>query len=101
MLAHFSDIGITWENKDSCDEQYGYVTGLYLLYILGHTYNIITDQYVGAPGHGREPVYILNTIDKIFLSKLMTKTQLHGSKFYENLMSIITSDHTEDVSLAR
>ena len=42
-----------WKNKDVYADKYKCVTALYLLSMLAHAYNIIIDNGVGAPGHGR------------------------------------------------
>ena len=61
-----------WENTDGCAEQCRYATALYLLSMLAHSYNIVIDCGVEAPGHLREVVNGLNYTKKTFLSMLMT-----------------------------
>ena len=56
----FADMINIWENTDGCADQYQCVTVLYLLSMLAHAYNIITDCGVGSPGHGIEVVDGLN-----------------------------------------
>ena len=53
-------MSIIWENTDVCADQYGSATALYLLSMLAHTYNIIINHGVGAPGNGQEVVGSLN-----------------------------------------
>ena len=48
------------------------MTALYLLSMLVHAYNITIDHDVGAPGHGREVVNVLNATEKWFLSVIIT-----------------------------
>ena len=49
----FSDIGTIWGNIDGCAEQYICATVLYLLSMFAHEYNIVIDNDVIPPGHGR------------------------------------------------
>ena len=49
------------ENTGGCVEQYRCTTGLYLLSMLSHAYIIVIDRGVGAPGHGKTFVDVLNT----------------------------------------
>ena len=51
-------------NTDGYAEQYCCATAVYLLSMLAHSYNIIIYCGVGAPGHGREVFYGLNTTNK-------------------------------------
>ena len=60
----FSKISTIWENTGVCTDQYQCVTALYLLSMLSHTYNIITDCGVGSSGHEREVVGVLNSINR-------------------------------------
>ena len=52
----FADMSTIWGNTDGCAEQYRCATALYLLSMLAHAYNTITDRGGGSPGHGIEPV---------------------------------------------
>ena len=51
--------------------------------MLAHACNIIIDRGVGAPGHGREVVDVLNATDKKYISMLMTTVQLPGASAYK------------------
>ena len=53
-----------WENKYGCAYQYICATALYLLSMLYHPYNILSDHGDGAPGHGKDVVYGFNNTDK-------------------------------------
>ena len=65
-------MGNICRNTDACAEQYCCAIALYLLSMLAHTYNIIIDHGVGAPGHGRKVVDGLNDIYNFFLTMLTT-----------------------------
>ena len=69
--------------------------------MLSHAYNNIIYSGVGAPGHGREVVYGLNSTDKWFLSVLITTTELPSEKVYDTQMKIHTSTANTYISLAR
>ena len=47
--------------------------------MLSHSYNIVIDCGIGAPGHGKDVVDILSTTDKIFFTLLMRTVQLTGA----------------------
>ena len=61
---------------DECVEKYRCEAEIYLLSILLHTCNIITDRGVGEPGYIREVVNELNATDKGFISVLTTTVKL-------------------------
>ena len=63
----FVDMSTIWVNTVGCVEQYHCETVLYLLSMLEHSYNIIIDRVVGAPGYGIEVVDGLNDNYKRFL----------------------------------
>ena len=90
-----------WVNMDGCAEQIICATGLYLLSMLAHAYNIIIDCGVGAPGHVREVVYGLNDNYKRLISMLMKTVQMTRAASYDSHMVIHTSTETIDISLAR
>ena len=62
----FPGISNIWQNTDGFAEQYRCTTELYLLSMLSHTYNIIIDSGVVAPGYVRYVVDGLNATDKSF-----------------------------------
>ena len=65
-----------WENTDGCAEQYIFVSALYLMSVISQCYSIIIDQFISAPGHGKEVVDGLNSVDKSYIYQLMSKVQL-------------------------
>ena len=46
--------------------------------VMSQSYSIIIDQGISAPGHGKEVVYGLNAVDKLYTYQLMSKVQLPG-----------------------
>ena len=63
-----STLSTIWENTDGCAEQYRYVSALYLMSVLSQCHLIIIYRGISAPGHGKELVDGINTIDKQYLS---------------------------------
>ena len=57
----------TWERMDGCDEQYRCSTELYRMSIMSQAFSVIINRSISAPGHGREVVDGLNSIEKRFL----------------------------------
>ena len=55
-----------WDSTDGCTEHYRCATALYLLSMLVHSYNIIIDCGVVAPGNNIEVVDGLNDTEKGF-----------------------------------
>ena len=51
--------------------------------MLAHTYNIIIERVIGAPGHGRKVVCGLNYTETLFLYMLMTTAKITGVAAYE------------------
>ena len=51
--------------------------------MLSHEFSVIVDGGISAPGHSREVVDVLNTIDKKNLLQLMPTVQLTGSNAYD------------------
>ena len=97
----FTYISNILENTDGCAEQYRCVNSLYLLSMLAHTYNIITDYGVGAPVHGREVIDGFNDTEKWLFSMLMTYVQLPGVSSYDTQISLHASSAYSDLCLAR
>ena len=64
LAVLFDKMSTIWENMGGFADQYRCATVLYLLSMLGHTYNIIIDHGFGAPGNVRDVVDILNDNDK-------------------------------------
>ena len=89
-----------WENIDGCDEHYICATALYLMSMLSQDFYVIIDRGISSPGHGREVVDGLNTIEKRFLFQLMPTVQLPVTKGYGTQMVMHTETRTSNVSLA-
>ena len=56
-----------WENTDGCAEQYRCASALYLMSVISHTYSLIIDRGISAPGHGKEVVDVLNAVGKRYI----------------------------------
>ena len=70
---------------------------------MSHTYSIIIDRGISAPGYGKELVDVLNDVDNcyIYIYKLMSKVQLPWSvRFYSQII-IHTGTKNKDISLAK
>ena len=64
-------------------------------------YSVIIDQGISAPGHGKEVVDGLNTVDKRYIYQLISNVQLPGSNRFDSQMQIHTGNQENDVSLAK
>ena len=73
-----------WENTDGCAEQYRCPTVLYLILFLSQRHSIIFDQDISAPGHGKEVIDGLNTIDKRYMYQLRSTVQIQDKKYSKN-----------------
>ena len=58
---------IIWENIYGYDEHYRCATALYLMSMLPNSFSIIIHCGISEPGHDREVVDSLNTIEKRFI----------------------------------
>ena len=94
-------LGTIWENTDGCTEHYRCATVLYLMSMLSQAFSVIVDCVISAPGHGREVLYSLNSIDKSFLFQFISTVQLPGAKVYDIQVIMHTVTRALDVSLAR
>ena len=63
--------------------------------------SIIIDRGISAPGHGKEVVDGLNSVDKRYIYKFMSTVQLHGSNRFDSQMKIHTGNQKYDVRLAK
>ena len=79
-----SALSAIWENTDGCADQYRCATALYLMSFLSQSHSIIFDWYISAPGHGKEVVEGLNSVDKRYMYQWMSNVQFPGSKGFEN-----------------
>ena len=90
-----------WENTDGCAEQYICASALYLMSVMSQTYSIIIDRGIIAPGHGKEVVDGLHSVDKRYIYKLMSKVQLPESVIFDSQIKIHTGTENKDSSLAK
>ena len=70
--------------------------------VMSHCYSVIINRCISAPGHGKEVVYILNSVDKryIYIYQLMSNVQLPVSNIFDSRMQMHTGNQNYDVSLA-
>ena len=77
-----TDVNIKYNrgNNDSCSDKYRCASSLYLISVFSQCHSIIIDWGISAPGHVKEVVDGLNTIDKryIYIYQLMSNVQLPG-----------------------
>ena len=52
--------------------------------VMSQTNSIIIDRGISEPGHGKEVVDGLNTVDKRYIYQLMSKVQLPGSFIFDS-----------------
>ena len=78
-----STLSTIWENTDGCAEKYRCASALYLMSVLYHFYSIIIDCGNSDPGHGKEVVDGLNSIEKCYICQLISNVQLPGSKIFD------------------
>ena len=79
-----------WGNTDDCVEQYRCASALYLMSVMSQCYSIIIDRGISAPGHGKEVVDGLNTVDKRYIYQLMSTVQLPGSIRFDSQIQMHT-----------
>ena len=60
-----------WDNTDGCAEKCICANEIYLLSMLSHTYTIVIDRGIVAPGHGEDFVDFLNATYKRFVTMFM------------------------------
>ena len=58
--------------------------GSALMSVMSKYYSIIIDRYISAPGHGKEVVDGLNSVDKRCIYQLMSNVQLPGSAIFDS-----------------
>ena len=69
--------------------------------VISRCYSIIIDQWISAPGYGKEVADGLNAIDKRYIYQLMSIVQLTGSKTFDLQMQMHADNQEDDVSLAK
>ena len=67
---------------------------------ISQTYSLIIYWGISAPGHGKEVVDGLNTVEKRYIYQLMPKVQLPGSTRFDSQIKIHTGTKNKYVSLA-
>ena len=73
----------------------------HLMSIMSQCYSIITVRVISAPGHDKEVVDGLNTVDKQYIYQFMFTVQLTGSNIFDPQMQIHTGTQKYDVILAK
>ena len=68
---------------------------------MSQCYSIIIDRGISAPGHGKEVVDGLNTVDKIYIYQLMSTVQLPGSNRFYSHIPMHNRNQKDYVSLAK
>ena len=79
-----SGLSTIWKNTDGCTDQYRCDTELYLMSVLSQRHSIIFDRGISAPGHGKEVVDGINTIDKRYMYQLKSTVQTQDQKDLKN-----------------
>ena len=69
--------------------------------VMSQFYSIIIDRGISAPGHGKEVVDGLITVDKRYIYQLMSNVKLPGSVKFDSQIKMHTGTEKEDVSLAK
>jgi hypothetical protein len=66
------------DNTDGGAKQYHCTTALHFLSMSSMKHIITIDQAVAAPGHGKDLIDGLNTVNKMYLKELMMRTSVAG-----------------------
>ena len=69
--------------------------------VISQCYSIIINWGISAPGNGKEVVDGLNAVDKLYIHKLMSTSQLPGSIIFDLQIQMHNGTEKEDVSLAK
>ena len=69
--------------------------------VLSQSHSIVFDQGISVPGHSKELVGGLNTIDKRFMYQLISNVQLPRSKIFDSQIIMHSCTHKNYVSLAK
>ena len=62
-----SSLSTIWENSDGCTEQYICASSLYLMSVMLQCYSVIIDSGISAPGHVKEVIDVINSIDERYI----------------------------------
>ena len=68
---------------------------------MSHCYTIIINRDISAPGHGKEVVYVLNSVGKRYIYQLMSTVKLPGSIRLDSHIQMHTGTEKYHVSLAK
>ena len=68
---------------------------------MSQCYFIIIDWGISAPGHVKEVVDVITSVDKQYLYQLMYKVKLTGSVRFYSQIKMHTGTENKDVSLAQ
>ena len=79
-----TSLSTIWENTDGCAEKYICASAMYLMSVISQTYSLIIYRGISSPGHGKEVVDGLNTVEKRYIYQLMPKVQLPGSTRFDH-----------------
>jgi len=89
-----------FDNTDGCAKQYRCGTALFMLTVLAKYLDIIIDQAIGAPGHGKSEIDGLMAVDKVFLRSLFRMIIIPEEKEETNRFSAATVKEGKETSLA-
>ena len=69
--------------------------------LMSQTYSVIIDLGISAPGHGKEVVYGINPVNKLYIYQLISKAKLPGSVIFDSQIQMHTGTENKDLSLAQ
>ena len=75
-----------WEETYDWSEHYISATSLYLLSILNFDFQIVIDQGIGTPGHVKNVIDGLNSLDKKFLMSIIIKLYVSEDATKDNIL---------------
>ena len=96
-----STLSKIWENTVGCEEKYICASVLYHMSHLFQCHSIIIDQGISAPGHAKEVVDGINTIDRRYMYQLLSNVQLPLSRTFDPQILMYSCTPINDVSLAK
>ena len=69
--------------------------------VLSQCHSIIINRGIRAPGHDKDVVDCINSIDKRYMYQLMSNVQLTGSNIFEEQIIMHSCPQKKDFSLAK
>ena len=69
--------------------------------VISQCYSIIIDRGISAPGHDKDVLDGLNSVDKRYIYQWMSTVQLPVSNRFDSQMQMHTGNQKYDVSLGR